>query len=231
MSPLAIITGASRGIGAAAAQRFLDAGWDVLGLARGGCSVAGARSLSLDLLSEGWEGPLSEALEAAPRRIALVHNAALLEPDRSDALDPERFRRTLELNVVVPASLNRLIVPRMAPGSSVLYVGSTLSEKAVAGVASYVVSKHAVAGLMRATCQDLAGREVHTVCVCPGFTATEMLLTRAGEDPGVLEALASLSTFGRLIEPDEIARVLLFCAENPVVNGAVLHANLGQVER
>jgi 3-oxoacyl-[acyl-carrier protein] reductase len=68
----------------------------------------------------------------------------------------------------------------MGPGSSVLYVGSTLSEKAVPGSFSYVVSKHAQLGMMRATCQDLMGTGIHTAMVCPGFTDTEMLRNHLG---------------------------------------------------
>ncbi len=118
----------------------------------------------------------------------------------------------------------------MGSGSAIVYVGSTLGEKAVAGSCAYVVSKHALLGLMRATCQDLAGRGIHTACVCPGFTDTEMLRAHVGQDPGILASLARGMTFGRLIEPGEVARTILFCAENPVINGAVIHANLGQVE-
>ncbi|MDP7389608.1 MAG: SDR family oxidoreductase, partial [Pseudomonadales bacterium] len=114
-------------------------------------------------------------------------------------------------------------------GSSVLYVGSTLSEKAVPGLASYVTSKHAVAGLMRATCQDLAGTGVHTVCINPGFTNTEMLRDHVPAD--VMPQIAVMSAFERLIEPEEIAQALLFAAHNPVLNGAVINANLGQIER
>ena len=101
----------------------------------------------------------------------------------------------------------------------------------MAGSCAYVVSKHALIGLMRATCQDLAGRRIHTACVCPGFTDTEMLRAHVGQSAEVLSALAAGVTYGRLIEPEEIARTIHFCALNPVVNGAVLHANLGQVER
>ncbi len=96
---------------------------------------------------------------------------------------------------------------------------------------SYVISKHALVGLMRATCQDLATREIHTACICPGFTDTEMLRTHVGEDSGVLDAIAAMNPFGRLIEPREIAESILFAAQHPVINGAVLHANLGQIER
>lgn len=117
--------------------------------------------------------------------------------DSALTLSPEALRNCLELNTVVPAEINRLFYPQMLPGSSIVYVlalacvliheswlansqpraldrfvGSTLSEKAVANTASYVTAKHAMVGLMRATCQDLAAAAapVHTALVCPGFT-------------------------------------------------------------
>ena len=83
--------------------------------------------------------------------------------------------------------------------------------------------------MMRALCQDLAGTGIHTACICPGFTDTEML--RAHVPTDAIDAVAGMSAFDRLIEPAEIAATLLFAAEHPVVNGAVIHANLGQRER
>jgi len=232
---LAIITGASRGIGRAAAAEFVEAGWDLLTLSRSECTVAGVRHRPTDLLAPGWMGELQAWLATevggTPQQVCLVHNAAMMVKDTALEMDLEGLRQTLELNVVVPAALNRVFRSRMAPGSSILYIGSTLSEKAVAGTASYVSSKHALAGLMKATCQDLAGTGVHTACICPGFTATEMLLTHIGEDLQARAMIESMSTMDRLIEPAEIARTVRFCAENPVINGAVLHANLGQLER
>ena len=85
-------------------------------------------------------------------------------------------------------------------------------------------------GMMRASCQDLTSTGIHTACICPGFTDTEMLRAHVGGSEEVLEAIGGLSTFGRLIDPSEIAETILFCAENPVINGAVIHANLGQKE-
>ena len=155
----------------------------------------------------------------------------MMHKDRAVDMDLKALRDTLELNVVTPCALNNLLTPQMATGSSILYVGSTLSEKAVANTASYVTSKHAVAGLMRATTQDLIGTGIHTAAICPGFTATEMLLTHVGDNADVRAFLESMSAFNRLIEPAEIAKSLLFCAENPVINGSLIHANLGQVER
>jgi 3-oxoacyl-[acyl-carrier protein] reductase len=88
-----------------------------------------------------------------------------------------------------------------------------------------------VVGLMRATCQDLAGSGVHTACVCPGFTDTEMLREHVGQDQVILTAIAGGVTQGRLIKPQEIADTLWFASQQAVTNGAVLHVNLGQIER
>jgi NAD(P)-dependent dehydrogenase (short-subunit alcohol dehydrogenase family) len=129
---------------------------------------------------------------------------------------------------MIPALLNNLLVPWMAPSSSILYVGSTLSEMAVPGCASYVISKHAIVGLMRATCQDLTSQGIHTACICPGITHTSMLETRCDEDPKQLEALKKVSLPERFVEPEEIADVLWFAAQHPVINGSVIHGNLGQ---
>jgi NAD(P)-dependent dehydrogenase (short-subunit alcohol dehydrogenase family) len=109
-------------------------------------------------------------------------------------------------------------------------VGSTLSEKAVPNSFSYVLSKHAQLGMMRATCQDLMGRDIHTALVCPGFTDTEMLRTHLGDDPAVERMIAGMNSFNRLIKPAEIAELIRWAHHNPVINGSVLHANLGQKE-
>ncbi len=140
------------------------------------------------------------------------------------------LKHTINLNVIAPHMLNRALIKKMQPGSAIIYIGSTLSEKAVANTFSYITSKHAIVGMMRATCQDLAGTGIHTACICPGFTDTEMLRERVGNDPAILSSIASASAFNRLATPGEIADSILFAAENPVVNGAVIHANLGQVE-
>ena len=120
--------------------------------------------------------------------------------------------------------------PRMAAGSSIIYIGSTLSEKAVPGRATYVASKHAIVGLMRSTTQDLFGAGIHTACVCPGFTDTEMLRPVLDADPALRDAVLKMVSFGRLLDPKEIADVVAFAAATPAINGAVIHANLGQRE-
>ena len=229
-----IITGASSGIGRAIAARFLAEGWRVLNLSRRPCPEPGVEQLHVDL-----EAPASlDALVAIlPERIlaegpiCLVHNAAIMRADRIDALPDANLRTVLELNLLSPNRLNQLILPRLKAGSSVLYIGSTLSEKAVPGAASYVIVKHALVGMMRATCQDLAGRGIHTCLIAPGFTDTEQLRALIDDHPETLAAITAMNAFNRLITPEEIAAAVAFAASAPMLNGAVIHANLGQRER
>ena len=231
---LAIVTGASAGIGAATAAAFLADGWRVTSVSRRACPVTGVDSLSCDLADPAAVAAAAAVLAeaaAAAERVVLVHNASLLQSDTADGTEPDDFARVLQVNLGAPNALNRTILPSLGAGSAVIFVGSTLSEKAVPGAHSYVVTKHAIVGMMRATCQDLGGRGVHTACVCPGFTDTEMLGEHVGTDRETRIAVASRSAFGRLVEPAEIAETIHWAATHPVVNGAVIHASLGQLER
>lgn len=233
MTRLAIVTGASTGIGAATARRLRGAGARVINVSRRRCPVDGVENLTLDLAAltdDESLAPLRDAV-AASDTAAIVHCAGLLTSDSAATVEAAELSRAFAVNVRAPALLNRCLLPAMAAGSAIIFVGSTLGDKAVPGALSYITSKHALNGLMRATCQDLAGRQIHTAVVSPGFTDTAMLRAHVGNDPTVLDSIAGNVTFGRLIEPDEIAATIEFCIDNPVINGAVIHASLGQIER
>lgn len=226
-----IITGASAGIGLHTARRFLAEGYTVVNLSRRRCPIDAVNQINCDLAAAGFLetiGPQLTPLLREAETVVLIHNAARMENDSAVETPSNAFREVLEVNLIAPNSLNYFSIPYMKSGSAILYVGSTLSEKAVPGSYSYVVTKHAMVGMMRATCQDLAGREIHTCCLCPGFTDTEMLRAHVPDES--MDAVKAMSTFNRLIDPDEIAECLYWAASNPVINGSVLHANLGQIE-
>jgi NAD(P)-dependent dehydrogenase (short-subunit alcohol dehydrogenase family) len=228
----AIITGASRGIGFSTARAFADKGWRIINLSRSKLAQFDAYNIVVDLGDPAWEKTCGEALLGLLgqcERICLVHNAGRAEGGSVFEATPEALQTTLQINLLSPFRLSQVVRPAMTPGSSILFVGSTLAEKAVSGYSPYIISKHALVGLMRSTCQDLIGTGIHTACVCPGFVDTPMLRERC--DEALLTKIRRQITQGRLIDPDEIARLLVFCAENPAINGSVLHANLGQVER
>lgn len=232
MSKILVITGASRGIGLATAQLFLNNGFRVINLSRSRSPLAGIENIDADLSSADWNKTVSEnllPLLVNAEQIVVVHNAGAIIKDSLQTLDIDAFKRVLNINVVAPALLSHLLLPYMHAGSSIIYVGSTLGEIAVPQSCAYVTSKHALIGLMRSTCQDLAGTNIHTACVCPGFTDTEMLRAHVGHNEEILSSLSERVTQKRLIQPEEIANTIYFCAQNPVLNGAVIHANLGQV--
>ncbi len=231
---LAIVSGASAGIGLATAKLFLAEGFEVINFSRRPCPDSQVRNFSVDLsrpdLVHAIEAILRDILEETVRSsVHLVHNAARLENDSATRTDDETLQAVMQVNVFAPNTLNRCVIPYMGKGSSVVYVGSTLSEKAVPNSFSYVTSKHAQIGMMRSLCQDLVGTGIHTAAVCPGFTDTEMLRSHVPDD--VLSSIAAMNTFGRLIAPEEIANTIYWTTQNPVINGCVIHANLGQIER
>ena len=229
-----IVTGASSGIGKEIAALFLEQDWRVFNISRSPCDLAGVVNYAVDLGRPGWEKAVMPALAhniQAAKQFCVVHNAVSYRRDQIDGVDIDRFREVIEVNIVAPMILNQALIPVMPETSSVIYIGSTLSEKAVPNAASYVISKHALVGMMRATCQDTAGKGIHTVCICPGFTDTKMLRAHLREDVEKLNALKLRVSHHRLIDPEEIASLTWYCANNPVVNGAVIQASLGQVER
>ena len=226
-----IISGASKGIGKAAAAQFIEAGHLVFNLSRTTADIPGIKNVLIDLAgTQARQKVTAFADSLQPGVLHLVHNAARLTSETVRSDDIDNFRSVININVIAPQILNAALLPKMNAGSSIVYVGSTVSEKAVPNSFSYVVTKHAMIGMMRATCQDLAGSGIHTACVCPGFTNTEMLRAHVGDSQEILDSIAAGSTFGRLIEPTEIAGTICFVADNPVINGAIIHANLGQIE-
>lgn len=234
MNKTAIISGASSGIGAATAQKFIELGYKVVNIARRASPVEGVINVSADLSTEdGAKKAAAQAAEAITpgATSALIHNASLMLKDSIHDCNNADLMRVLAVNVGAVNTLNRELLPHMSAGSSIIYVGSTLSEKAVAGAHSYVISKHAQLGQMRATCQDLMGSQIHTAMICPGFTDTEMLKQHLGGDRELMHEIGSQNGFGRLVSPEEIAGAITWAHQSPVINGTVIHANLGQIER
>lgn len=232
-NPLLVISGGSRGIGAAACRRFLESGYRVVNLSRSVCPVADVKHISVDFTRLDWPESCGDQLSELAQQassICLIHNSGVMYKDSIFDVSAQALHTAIQVNVVAASQLNQLLIDHMQPGSSILYVASTLAEKAVANTCSYSTSKHAMIGLMRATVQDLFGRAVHSCCICPGFTDTEMLRDHLGNDDEVLQSIAGGVAFNRLITPQEIAETLKFASLSPVLNGAVVHANLGQKE-
>lgn len=231
MTKILVVTGGSRGIGKAIITRFIAEGWQTINLSRTNCDIDGVTNLNANLSDPNWSTRQGTALKELTRHateLCLVHNTSTFNRDNITSLTEESMRESFECNIISPLTLNKLLIPHMPSGSSIIYVGSTLSEIAVADRASYVISKHALVGMMRSTCQDLQGKGITTCCVCPGFVNTRMITDQIEKQ--ILDEMVNAKvTAGRLIETTEIADLVFFSATNPVMNGSVLHANLGQI--
>ena len=133
MNDICIITGASAGIGLSTAETFLTSGYTVINLSRRPCPAGNVINISCDLSEQnfldGIADHLMEHLSKA-NKITLIHNASRLENDTVQETSTSDFREILEINVLAPNTLNGFVLPHMQAGSSILYVGSTLSEKA-----------------------------------------------------------------------------------------------------
>lgn len=229
MTSLTIITGASCGIGLATAERFVKEGWKVYNLSRTPCPLPDVVHYPCDLSDIKQTQQVLDKLDLKPfTKISIVHNAAITRNDTYETATETDFLDVFKINVAAPQFINQCLMPRLPKGSSIIFVGSTLSEVGAPNSLSYTTSKHALAGLMKATAQDLARKETHTCLVCPGFTDTQMLKDVVGPDEKKWTEIKSSVLFGRLIAPEEIASLIFFCSNNPVINGSVLHANLGQ---
>ncbi|MGQ3887940.1 SDR family oxidoreductase [Legionella sp. CNM-1927-20] len=233
MKNMLIITGGSKGIGFATALHFISNHWQVFNISRTPSEIEGVTNINIDLSDPSFELKLSEKLESIlPQKavICLVHNAAYHVNDTVMNQNPSQLTKALTVSIISPSIINQILIPFMQEGSSIIYLGSTLSEKAVPNTASYTTIKHATIGMMRATCQDLAKKKIHTACICPGFTNTDMLQQHLSHDSNLVTLAKQKVSFERFIEPSEIAELIYFSAKNAVINGSVIHANLGQLE-
>lgn len=228
-----IITGGSQGIGKSIVEKFLQENYKVINISRSECNLDGVTNISADLSEDNIEEKIALVIQPMLQEkqiICLMHNAShYVWNDIVGQQKRVHIQKSLSVSLILPALLNGIVLPFMDAGSSIIYMGSTLSEKAVKNTATYSTCKHAIVGLMKATCQDLSDYPLHTCCVCPGFTETDMLLQHLGNKN--IAFAKNMVGAKRLIQPKEIADIVYFSSQTPAMNGSLIHANLGQLEQ
>lgn len=223
------VTGGSSGIGLSICTYYLEKGWRVVSLSRTQPPLDDCIHIEIDLTKDNFEEEkIRNILNECKDKISLVHNAARHEADTALEPDLTYLDDLFKISISSVAKLNSIFADYLHEGSSILYVGSTLSELGVPGNFSYITIKHAVIGMMRATQQDMSKQKVHTCCICPGVTATKMATDSGKFTDNFFQERISL---GRYVETEEIAALTFFCSENPSLNGSVIHANLGQINK
>ncbi len=241
MRPRVLITGASRGIGAACAVRLARDGWDVGVHYRSGADEARAVAdrvrdhganvavLQADVGDvEECAHLVDEAATSLGGLDSVVANAGVYDRAHLEDLPPDRWARTVSVNLSGTFHVIRVAVPhlvRSENGSAVL-VSSQLARLGSGHGAHYAASKTAIEGLTRALALELAPRGVRVNCVAPGMTRTAIL------DPYTDEELAMRAEgvpVRRIGEPEDVAAAvaLLVSSEASYMVGAVIHVNGG----
>lgn len=215
-----LITGAGRGIGAAAAQAFAAHGAEVILLGRAQAALdATARAITdaghrqprvvvLDLEHAAAADYLALARELGGHLDGVLHNASLLGP-RMDVehTPPLEFNRVMQVNVNATFALTAALLPllRQAPGdASVVFTSSSVGRKGRAQWGAYAVSKFATEGLMQTLADELAGTSLRANSVNPGGTRTDMRAQAyPSEDPQRVPApQAIMPVYLYLMGPD-----------------------------
>ena len=238
---VALVTGAARGLGRAAAVRLHQRGASVAVHARdaeraeAGARPLGGRGLAVagDLTAAGGpEDIVARTLDRFGRLDILINNAALALTTRFERLTAAEWRSALEVNVTAPFLLIQAALPAMKAqryGRIVNISSSAGRMVSTLGGAHYTTSKTALLGLTRAAAKELGPYGITVNAVCPGMIDTE--LTRESASADVLERLAQGYPVPRLGTALEVADLICFAASEAAgyITGASFDINGGDL--
>lgn len=243
---VALITGGSRGIGAATVKMFVEAG------ARVAFNYQKSRAEAERLVREcgqdnclAFEADLSGMELARDLVGAAVHNFGRLdvlvanhgiwpaEDIPVDRMADEHWRRTLATNLDSVFAVLKHAVARMKQqrqGGRIVVVSSTAGQRGEAFHADYAASKGALISMVKGLSTELAAHGIYVNCVAPGWVETDMAAP-ALADPGYRERVFRSIPLGRVAKPEEIAAPILFlCTEHAgFITGEIFNINGGAV--
>lgn len=237
---VALVTGASRGIGRAVAMELGRLGATVVGTAT---SEGGAADIENAVAEAGYRGAGlalnvtdAEACEALIGEVEkrfgavgiLVNNAGITRDNLAMRMKDDEWDAVIDTNLKAVFRMSRLVMRGMMKARSgrIINITSVVGSAGNPGQANYAAAKAGVAGMSRALARELGSRNITVNCVAPGFIDTDM--TRALPD-AARDALLGSIALGRLGRPEEIAAAVAFLASPAAayVTGTTLHVNGG----
>jgi 3-oxoacyl-[acyl-carrier protein] reductase len=222
---LALVTGASRGIGHAIAEELRRLGANVVGTST---TEEGARKVNGRVLdvrnAEQCEALVKELGEVA----ILVNNAGITRDNLALRMKDAEWDEVIQTNLQAVFRLSRAVMRGMmkARWGRIINITSVVGASGNAGQANYAAAKAGVVGMTKSLARELGSRNITVNCVAPGFIDTDM--TRALSDEQK-KALVANIPLGRLGTPQDVAAAVAYLASpgGDYVTGAVLHVNGG----
>jgi 3-oxoacyl-[acyl-carrier protein] reductase len=237
---VALVTGASRGIGRSIVEELGRAGAIVIGTAT---TAAGADTISARLGELGVRGrgvvydvrdaastePLIESIGKEHGKLSvLVNNAGITRDTLAMRMKDDDWSAVLDTNLSGVFRLCRAVMRGMmkAKHGRIVNITSVVGSSGNAGQANYAAAKAGVAGLTKALAREVGSRGITVNCVAPGFIDTDM--TRALNDQQTQSLLGQIP-LGRLGQPEDIGAAVVFLASDAAsyITGATLHINGG----
>src|SRR5690554_1076433 len=237
----ALVTGGSRGIGAAIALALAENGADVAftyqhsaekaaAVARS-IEKAGRRAVAIQADSaepEAISRSVSEAVSTLGGLDILVNSAAIGHTGMIADLDVHDYQAVMDVNVRAPVLFAKAVIPHLAGGGRIITIGSALGERVpFPGITAYAMSKAALTAFTRGLSRELGANGITVNLVQPGPTDTDA----NPSDGDAADFQRSLTSLGRYAEPREIASAVVFLASPSasVITGAILTADGGAI--
>lgn len=239
---VAIVTGASRGIGAAVACRLASDGFAVVVNYAGskdaaasvvaGIGADGGKAIAVqaDVSDPAQVQRLFEAADSAFGRIdVVVNNAGVMLLSPLATVEDAAFDRQIDINLKGTLNTMRLAATRLQQGGRIINLSTSVLGLKLETYGAYSATKAAVETLTAIMAKELRGREITVNAVAPGPTATDLFLNGKSEE--LITRMAKMNPLERLGTPDEIAAAVAFLAgpDGGWINGQVLRANGGMV--
>ena len=211
----ALVTGASRGIGAAIASGLAAGGATVFGISRSGTAPQGVTAIACDLSDDAAIRRAFDELLKKSDRLDVLVNAAGVSLPAGTKDELQRFRDTLatDLTGVYATILAAHPLLKKAGQGSIINVTSINSIRGFPGNPGYVAAKAGLAGLTRALATDYAGDGIRVNALAPGYVATEMTAASFA-DPAMHEDRRRHTMLGRWGNPDDLVGAAIFLASS-----------------
>jgi acetoacetyl-CoA reductase len=237
MARTALVTGGSRGIGAAISKALREAGYTVAATYAGNDEAAAKFTEETGIKTYKWNVADYDESKSGIERVEadlgpidiVVANAGITRDAPFHKMSPQQWKEVIDTNLTGVFNTIHPVWPGMRERGfgRVVVISSVNGQKGQFAQANYAATKAGDLGIVRSLAQEGAAKGITVNAVCPGYIATEMVMAVPEK---VREAIIGMIPAGRLGEPEEIARCVSFLVSDDAsfINGSTISANGGQ---